>query len=226
MSVGNVRRWRGFYVPDARKLTIGTRHTSAVLSRARMDWDEPGDDRLLVDRDGTHLSELSLRPWETVVVREDDWMALGDGVTLRPASSGEVTVVNRTGRALRGLLLRVPGAGGLRYLSRLDDGGTVTSSAFDVLSGGTVLRSTAGGLSVRWFEPASCYDRLESASSGLGDAWTAVTQAGDFDTDWFPEGVPVLLAQLDGGGGATTDARLLVDSDRALLRIVGFGGRP
>ncbi len=44
--------------------------------------------------------------------------------------------------------------------------------------------------------------------------------------DWFPESVPVLVAQLDGGEGRLHDAGLRMESDRLLVRIVGYGGRP
>jgi hypothetical protein len=46
------------------------------------------------------------------------------------------------------------------------------------------------------------------------------------DSSWFPDGVPTLLSQLDGGEGTTSDSRLNLDSDRVLVRVVGFGGHP
>jgi hypothetical protein len=38
--------------------------------------------------------------------------------------------------------------------------------------------------------------------------------------------VPVLLAQVEGGEGRTSDTGLRLDSDRVLVRVVGFGGKP
>jgi hypothetical protein len=38
--------------------------------------------------------------------------------------------------------------------------------------------------------------------------------------------VPVLIAQIDGGEGNTRDAGLALESDRAFVRIVGWGGKP
>jgi hypothetical protein len=38
--------------------------------------------------------------------------------------------------------------------------------------------------------------------------------------------VPVLIGQLDGGEGRVSDSGLRLDSDRLLVRVVGYGGRP
>jgi hypothetical protein len=38
--------------------------------------------------------------------------------------------------------------------------------------------------------------------------------------------VPVLLAQMDGGQGKTSDSGLRLESDRLLVRVVGWGGAP
>ena len=42
----------------------------------------------------------------------------------------------------------------------------------------------------------------------------------------LPAGVPVLFGQLDGGEGRVSDSGLRIDSDRVLVRVVGYGGRP
>jgi hypothetical protein len=46
------------------------------------------------------------------------------------------------------------------------------------------------------------------------------------NTDFWPSGVPVLLAQWVGGEGEALDSGYALDADRVLLRVVGFGGTP
>jgi hypothetical protein len=67
---------------------------------------------------------------------------------------------------------------------------------------------------------------LAKDAPGLGEAWAAMEEAAGDAVDWFPEGVPVLLAQIDGGEGRASDSGLRIESDRLLVRIVGFGGKP
>ena len=49
---------------------------------------------------------------------------------------------------------------------------------------------------------------------------------GGSDIDWWPDDVPVLLAQLQGGEGKVTDSGLRLDLDRVLVRVIGWGGVP
>ncbi|MBW2528026.1 MAG: hypothetical protein JRI23_27845 [Deltaproteobacteria bacterium] len=224
MHRGAARRWRGFFVPSARKLTVRTNHASSVVSSARMDMSDASRDQLLVDRDGARLVELSLRPWQTVVIREDGLADLGEGVALVDQGAGEILVANHTGRRLRGLVLHAPGAPDLSWLAQLEPGASASSSAFTPLSGGYSIRTTTGGLTFTDFNVYAVQSELERVSSGLGDAWEAVATSTLGDASWFPPTVPTLLAQLDGGEGITTDSGLTVDSDRVLIRIVGFGG--
>jgi hypothetical protein len=61
---------------------------------------------------------------------------------------------------------------------------------------------------------------------GAGAAWQAFDQLADNSVAWWPDDVPVLIAQLEGGEGKPTDSGLRIDSDRVLLRVVGWGGVP
>ena len=56
--------------------------------------------------------------------------------------------------------------------------------------------------------------------------WAAIESSAGEVVDWFPDDVPVLLAQLDGGEGRLSDAGLKLESDRLLVRVVGWGGKP
>jgi hypothetical protein len=66
---------------------------------------------------------------------------------------------------------------------------------------------------------------LEPDAPGLGQAWQAIEQTAGDDVDWFPHDVPVVLAQIDGGEGRASDSGLVIERDRLLLRVVGYGGR-
>jgi hypothetical protein len=205
---------------------VQSRSGSSVVSSARMDRDESFSDVMLVDRDGARLVELALRPWQTLVVREDGTAELGEGISLLPEGAGTTRVVNRTGRKLRGLVLKEPGSTAARFLGELADGGAASSSRFATLVGGVATRSSAGGMLLRVFEVAHPRPELERASAGLGDAWTALVESAGEESDWFPDGVPVLLAQIDGGEGRLTDSGFGLDRERLLVRVVGYGGRP
>ena len=221
MEVGSALRWRGFFVPSAQKLTVRTHSASSVIGTEIMSASEEAVDTVVVDREGLRLTELQMRPWETLVVREDGLASLGGGIALLPAGS-EVDVVNQTGHRLRGLLLVLPN-GDARFLDALEDGDRATSSAFASASGAVV-----GGHPrlLHDFDVYAISSQLDGASRGLADAWNAIRDSQAGEKDWFPSGVPVLLAQLEGGEGRAQDTGLPLDSDRVLLRIVGFGGKP
>ena len=86
--------------------------------------------------------------------------------------------------------------------------------------------SRAGRIDVHPLAAAALSQVIETDAPGLADAWGAIEESAGALSDWFPEGVPVLLGQLNGGEGRTSDAGLRLESDRLLVRIVGYGGRP
>jgi hypothetical protein len=51
-----------------------------------------------------------------------------------------------------------------------------------------------------------------------------MASAGGTAVDWFPDDVPVVLGEIEGGEGAKSDTGLRVESDRLLFRVVGEGG--
>jgi hypothetical protein len=233
MPKGSVRRFRGFYASGATELTVRSTDASGLLVTATPDAvDRP--DHLVVDRDGARLEQVGALPWQTVVVREDAFVALGDGVAIVKEGETGIAAINRTGRDLRGAVLRAP-HGSAFYFARIADGERVSTGAGKDLSAdpdGRVWESTvthtyrAGALLLRQLDPDPLRPILEPDAPGLTDAWKAISEAAGARVDWFPDDVPVLLGQLDGGEGRTTDAGLRVDSDRLLIRVVGFGGRP
>ena len=224
MKVGTARRWRGFFVPSARALTVHATSPASVLAVDMPTYSEEGKDHLLIDRGGLRLVRFQLRPWQTEVVREDGFASLGDGISLSPSGSGEVSVSNRSGRDLRGVVLWLP-TGETRFRERIENGATVQSGAFKKVSAHHRL---GGGRGLRYQElaPNRIEDELENASEGLTKAWLAAQRSIAWKRDWFPDDVPVLLAMLDGGEGQSEDTGLRIDSDRVLVRIVGYGGKP
>ncbi len=225
MEVGIARRWRGFYTPSATKLSISNTRLTSVLATERTEPGEEPGDLLVVDRDGARLADRALRPWEALVVREDGLVDLGGGIGLVRDASGKVEVHNRTGRTLRGLLL-FDASRHAGFLAELADGDSASSTSFVPATGAAVSHVTAAGMRVHSIELYSVATQLSGASEGLDEAWSAVLDTAGFDTDWLPPGVPVLLAQIDGGEGRSHDSGLVVDRDRLLVRVVGYGDRP
>jgi hypothetical protein len=234
MSKGSAQRWRGFFSPRAKELTVRTTDASSIVSTASLNEASDDEDHLLIDRDGARLVDVAALPWQTVVVREHGFASLGEGIALVRTPGQGVSVINRSGRDLRGVILRLPSASML-YAARIKDGATLASNDAKELSAlpewgawlssvGTVtpagsvgLHPLAGGL----LSPA-----LDADAPGLGDAWAAIDEAVSNNVDWFPDDVPVLLAQIDGGEGRPSDTGMRLESDRLLVRIVGFGGAP
>ncbi|KYF53764.1 hypothetical protein BE08_09645, partial [Sorangium cellulosum] len=233
MSKGAVRRFRGFFVPRAEELTVRTTDASGVISTAVQAELSERRDRLVVDRDGARLTKLAALPWQTVIVREDGVAPLGDGIAIVADPSGDVLVTNRSGRDLRGGVLWIS-TGTARYFARIRDGEQVSSrGGVDVGARSEGQRwlshvsfgRRVGGLDVHDLGGGLLAPLLEPDAPGLGAAWLAIEDAAGSAVDWFPAGVPVLFGQLDGGEGRSSDSGLRIESDRVLVRIVGYGGR-
>jgi hypothetical protein len=219
MSRATATRFRGLYASSARERTVQASARGNVLDVAG-DAEQTGR-RLVVDRDGARLTNLRGRPWEVVVVQEDGFMGLGGGVSLLRAADGSVTIKNRLGRDLVGAVLMSGGTRSGRFFIRIKDGEAVTEAVGQQL---TVTRSGALGRSALNLELAR--DRLDGCSKGLSSAWDAIEAATTRNINFWPEDVPVLLAQLDGGEGKLTDSGFPLEADRTLLRVVGVGGVP
>ncbi len=67
--------------------------------------------------------------------------------------------------------------------------------------------------------------KLEGDVKGAGGAWLALEKVAE-RANWWPDDVPVLIAQIEGGEGKPSDSGLRLQSDRLFLRVVGFGGVP
>jgi hypothetical protein len=226
MSKASACRYRAFFTSNSRKLTIRASDLSSVLDTVTVP--RAGAKRALrVDRDGVQLVGLSTIPWETLVIREDGFASLGAGVSITRDEQGGMVVTNRVARDLRAVIAIEPATvrGGERnvyFFSRIRDGESKrmaegVSMAFKPWR----VRSSLTEVEL---EPIR-HD-LEKESKGLVAAWAAIGATVSNQVNWWPEDVPVVLAQMEGGEGYSSDAGLGVDMDRVLIRVVGWGGVP
>jgi hypothetical protein len=221
MPRGPIHRFRGFFTPQATTMKVSTTTVGAVLD---LPLDETAGARSVVHRDGIRMENVATLPWETVVVREEDFATLGNGITLGRRADGDVDIVNKSGRSLRGVLVQVPHRG-VFFHGMLKDGAAVLGASGARLGFPAKPSSySSRGL----FDGFTADTELDGLSPGLSDAWRAIehtaTRAGA--PHYWPSEVPVLLAQADGGEGTLLDAGLRVDRERLLVRVVGFGGAP
>jgi hypothetical protein len=236
MEKGTARRWRGFFSPRAKELTVRTSDSSSVVMTASVAAPAERNDHMIVDRDGARLVDVAALPWQTVVIREDGFAQIGEGISILRDGDKDLAVTNRSGRDLRGAILVLPGATEARYFPRIKDGERVVASAGRDLDASSEGRTwigqigapgrSAGLVDLRPLSAVYLGAILDKDAPGLADAWWAMEESAGGLCNWFPDGVPVLLAQLDGGEGRTADAGLKLERDRLLVRVVGYGGRP
>lgn len=216
MARASITRFRGLYAARADEVTVRAERGSVldVVGEA----DDVSRD-LVVDRDGLRLERLRQKPWQVQVVREDGFTNVGAGVSLVLEASGELSIKNRCARDL--LAVVVKGArGGFSYFPKIADGETVHLKQGRPL--GAVPAPSPYGTHV--LSVGNFHDEVESAAKGVGAAWNALESLTGSDADWWPEDVPVLIGELEGGEGRTRDSGLRVDVDRVLVRVVGYGG--
>jgi hypothetical protein len=119
-------------------------------------------------------------------------------------------------------VLKAPGKDAVIF-SRIKDGELVSAKAGEPLP--SVIGKGFAGKSRHSLGVTHFAARLDAIASGLSPAWQALETLCD-DTDFWPDDVPVLIAQLDGGEGKLSDSGLRVDVDRVLVRVIGWGGVP
>ncbi|APR83981.1 Hypothetical protein A7982_09330 [Minicystis rosea] len=234
MTKGSARRFRGFYASRARELTVRTTDGTSLVSTAVLPEYADQKDHIIVDREGARLVEVAALPWQTVVVREDGFVSLGDGIALVKDGETGVAVINRSGHDLRAALLRSLD-GKPYYFARIKDGDRVVTAAAQTAGaspGGKIWETAmlspyrTGSINAHRLSAHLLRPLIETDAPGLAEAWSALEEAAAEGVDWFPDHVPTLVAQLDGGEGHLGDAGLRLESDRLLVRVVGLGGRP
>lgn len=213
-------RYRAFYTSASRDVSLQpTARTSLLDVVAGGDFVERS---LVVDRDGAHLEKLRTKPWATTVVRDDGFASLAGGISIVRDESGEVSVKNRTARDLVAVVLRLPG-GATYAFPRIADGKVARARDGELLStsiGAPPMYSRLHPLSADQLAPT-----VNKYAEGLGAALAALEAQASL-VDFWPDDAPVLLAQLDGGEGHTTDSGVTLEVDRVVVRVVGFGGLP
>jgi hypothetical protein len=231
MSKGSVRRFRGFFSPNAQTIEVraSDRTTSFKIPG-------PGGTALgsfEVDRDGQRLVGYEAMPSQTVLLREDGVASIGDGLSVTHGKGpSDLVLTNRTGKKLRALVVKLPDDT-FRFAESLDDGASVESSALVpgnkelVAWGSSSHPRPAGHVQVHPLEGARLNGALrEAKEKDVGQAWAAIDAVNGDAVDWFPTGLPVVLAAVDGGEGKATDSGVKVERDIMLVRVVGWGGAP
>jgi hypothetical protein len=218
MARASITRFRGLYGARADDLTVRAARGSVLDVLG-----EPDDVRrdLVVDRDGVRLERLREKPWEVQVVREDGFTALAGGVSLVTGSDGRLAVKNRCARDLLSVVVKAPGQDFV-YFPKIVDGATV--SVWRGRAVGPAPPSSASGNHPLFV--SSFHDAVEEHAKGAGGAWEALETLTGSDADWWPDDVPVLIGEVEGGEGHNLDSGLRLDVDRVLLRVVGYGGVP
>jgi hypothetical protein len=233
MTKGTARRFRGFFASRAKDLTVRTTDASSIVSTAVLPEYADNKDHLIVDREGARLVEVAALPWQTIVVGEEGFAEIGHGIALVREGEG-LAVINRTGHDMRAAIVRGPDGKGY-YFPRIKDGERVVTAAARALGAkpdGALWESYAltprksGALDLHHLSAHALRPIIENDAPGLTEAWRAIEDVASDVADWFPDNVPSLIAQLDGGEGRLSDAGLRIESDRVLVRVVGFGGRP
>lgn len=219
MPQASIVRYRGFYTSDSEDLVVRASDRRSVLGITGTLGDTGGE--LAVDRDGMRIEALTARPWQTVVVREDGFLALGGGVSIVPRGGRQVSIVNRTAHDLVSVVLKVPDEDAV-FFPRIKHGASVA------LAAGTALPSTVGSR-LPPGAPAALNaglfaQEIDAHAPGLSRLWGTLESVAQPGTDFWPEHVPVLFAELENGEPKLTDAGLTVDSQRVLIRVVGYGG--
>ena len=220
MSRATATRFRSFFTHSPDSLAVRGCDRSSVL-------DVAGDDasvqrRLSVGRDALLLEELQSKPWQPVVVREDGFIALEGGVSVVRAPGGDIAITNRLRRDLVGVIFKPPDRD-VVLLRRLAGGQTALASQGEALTSAIGRATRSGRLAPHELSADSFAEELDRAADGLGASWRAFESLAP-DVDWWPNDVPVLIAQIEGGEDCTSETGLKIASDRVLLRVMGWGG--
>ncbi len=214
-------RFRGFFTRSAEALSVCGSERNSVLD---VTGDDPTERRLLVARDGPCLEKIRAEPWHTLVVREDGFIALGGGIGLSPVPGGDIAIQNRLARDLLGVVIKPPGKDAV-LLQRVRDGHSVLASQGEKLAPSIGGKAPTSDLALHRLGAEFFAEELNRAASGLGDSWRAFESLTP-DVDWWPNDVPVLIAQIEGGEGSSVDSGVELELDRVLIRVVGWGGKP
>jgi hypothetical protein len=224
-SRGSVRRFRGFFSSHTRTMRVRASEPDSVLDLVTTSSREQTDVVFRLDDSGASLENLTSLPWQTVVVSEDGFSDLGGGIAVRQEPNGSVIVSNHTGRSLRDVVVWAPKTDASWFPS-IDDGKTIVSTAGRTIFVPSARSSgSAGSRVVHELDPSRFAAVLGGhTADAMATAWSAMVSASGSAIDWWPDDVPVVIGEIEGGEGATSDAGLRIETDRLLFRVVGEGG--
>ena len=223
---GTVRRFRGFFASEARSLSVAGSERGSVVQMASTDSTRFASGTLRVERNGMTLGGLTSLPWQTVVVREDSFVDLHGGITVWPSPDGTVSVVNRSGSALKDVLVLTP-RGDLTYITTIADGEAAKSSSGQKLTGTWRTHATAGLMPVHVLNASAIQGMMgDRDGKRFAAAWDPLADAAGDTADFWPDNTAVVIGEMIGLPKASKDSGLAVESDRTMFRIVGFGGTP
>lgn len=225
VSRGAIRRYRGFFASDTRTLSIAATSPESVLSVLTSDSEDQSE--LAIDRGGMAIQNVVSLPWQTIVAREDGLVELGGGVSMLTAPDGSLEIVNHTGHELDDAMVFVP-SDGVRYFASIAKGARVSSSAGQLLENAAMRRSSpVSSATVHPFDVSTVVLSLDRKTRDrITDLWSPLEAATGQGVDWLPDGVPAVMAEVNGGEGFHRDGGLTLESDRLALRVIGRGGAP
>ncbi|HEY6461689.1 MAG TPA: hypothetical protein VIY73_16090, partial [Polyangiaceae bacterium] len=161
---------------------------------------------------------------QTVVVSEDGFTELGAGIAVREKSDGSVVVANHTGRELRNVIIWAPKSDA-NWFASVPDGQTVLSTSGKTVFAPSARHArTAGTRTVHELDTARFPAALGHAGDEMAPPWAAMAAAAGPSPDWWPDDVPVVIGEIQGGEGVKSDAGLRMENDVLLFRVVGEGG--
>lgn len=230
MTRGAVRRYRGFFTSETRSLRVSALDSASVVDVVRFDALVGQDSSLSVDRNGLSLDHITSLPWQTLVVREDGFADLAGPVVVvknEVAGAPGARVVNKTGKDLVDVVVYVPGDGA-RYFAKVEAGKDADSTKGTTLWSSAARRSTSAGSTVVHMLDASSLGLplAKKDAERVAGTWHLAEASTDETVDWWPDDAPVVLAEVANPDHASSDSGLRVESERLLLRVVGWGGAP
>ncbi len=216
--------YRGFFTSHITHLAVPSASAGGRLARVNR-YDGASLDQYAVSPGGVQLTDLTVRPWRTVVVQESGLTYdLQGGVSMRRVASGRLVVRNGTGRALRDVL--ITDGHEAAYFGRIEGGATAAFSDGRPV-GSSFKRAASESLASRPDRRLSA--PLLGVALGGDDGervratWQLAEEIANMG-DFWPNATPVLIAEIDAPRAAARDSGLRLESDRVLLRVVGEGG--